>query len=296
MRIKDVCEQTGIKEANVRFYEKEGLVTPTRKENGYREYTEEEIKLIEQIKVLRLLDIPISTIKEVMNDEVSLRDILSKRIEEIDESVTRLKEIRMSCENIVASDMKVADLNDDVLVGEKKLWTRKLEQIVKEDVDTKFIGKGMLFMAVFAVLFKLAIWVEFSPTGMFYGSSTTWAVLIGVFCMICGIVYTIMEGLLNLDFLYVWGRDWGGSGLGGLTNSYSIMGIGVGLAGVTWPLFGGLFVMAIILQAVIRMALMHIVKDAERKGKNVKIAVSMIAVVGIAIAIFVACVRYALFS
>ena len=41
MTIKDVEERTGLSRSNVRFYEKEKLVEPSRNEsNGYRDYSE----------------------------------------------------------------------------------------------------------------------------------------------------------------------------------------------------------------------------------------------------------------
>ena len=45
--IKEAEEQTGISRANIRYYEKMGLLQPKRNEkNGYREYTPEDIKRI----------------------------------------------------------------------------------------------------------------------------------------------------------------------------------------------------------------------------------------------------------
>ena len=44
MTIKDVEERTGLSRSNVRFYEKEKLVEPSRNEsNGYRDYSENDV-------------------------------------------------------------------------------------------------------------------------------------------------------------------------------------------------------------------------------------------------------------
>ena len=37
MTIKELEALTGLSRANIRFYEKEGLLSPLRRENGYRE-------------------------------------------------------------------------------------------------------------------------------------------------------------------------------------------------------------------------------------------------------------------
>ena len=53
MKIKQVEELVGISSKNIRFYEEQGLLTPSRAENGYREYHEAEINRLKQIKFLR---------------------------------------------------------------------------------------------------------------------------------------------------------------------------------------------------------------------------------------------------
>ena len=45
MTIKEVEQLTGITRQNIRFYEREGLITPRRNpENQYREYSADDVK------------------------------------------------------------------------------------------------------------------------------------------------------------------------------------------------------------------------------------------------------------
>ena len=54
MTIKEVEEQTGLSRSNVRFYEKEKLITPARNEsNGYSDYSASDIENIKKIAYLR---------------------------------------------------------------------------------------------------------------------------------------------------------------------------------------------------------------------------------------------------
>lgn len=55
MTIKEVEEQTGITRANIRFYEKEGLLTPGRGSNNYREYGNDDVEHLRRIRVLRMM-------------------------------------------------------------------------------------------------------------------------------------------------------------------------------------------------------------------------------------------------
>ncbi len=67
MEIKDLVDNLGIPRANIRFYEKEGLLNPQRKENQYRDYSEEDIDRLKKIIILRKLGITISEIKAILD-------------------------------------------------------------------------------------------------------------------------------------------------------------------------------------------------------------------------------------
>ncbi|MFA6783241.1 MAG: MerR family DNA-binding transcriptional regulator, partial [Sedimentibacter sp.] len=41
MLIKEIENLSGMERANIRFYEREGLITPKRLDNGYRDYSED---------------------------------------------------------------------------------------------------------------------------------------------------------------------------------------------------------------------------------------------------------------
>lgn len=66
MRTGEVEKLTEVKEANIKFYEREGLIKPRRNENGYRDFSDEDVKIINRIKTLRMLDVPIPEIKKTL--------------------------------------------------------------------------------------------------------------------------------------------------------------------------------------------------------------------------------------
>lgn len=70
MNISEVELRTGITKQNIRFYEKKGLLTPKRnEENSYREYTESDVELLNLVKILRKLDLPIEDIRKIIDGE-----------------------------------------------------------------------------------------------------------------------------------------------------------------------------------------------------------------------------------
>lgn len=73
MKIKDVEERTGLSRSNVRFYEKEKLIEPSRNEsNGYRDYSENDVENIKKIAYLRTLGISIEDIRSIISGKVIL--------------------------------------------------------------------------------------------------------------------------------------------------------------------------------------------------------------------------------
>ena len=77
MNIKQAAEQSGVSSPNIRFYEKEGLMTPARNRgNAYRDYTAEDIRTLKLIRMLRMLDMPLPVIQRVLNGEQPLSEAL----------------------------------------------------------------------------------------------------------------------------------------------------------------------------------------------------------------------------
>ena len=98
MKIKDVEKRTGITSYNIRFYEKENLLIPKRNPvNGYREYTEEDILLLNRIKMLRMLDIPVSDIRKILYEKEALTSVLNTHLLKIKEEENRLRQNYFLC-------------------------------------------------------------------------------------------------------------------------------------------------------------------------------------------------------
>ena len=79
MKIKEVEQLTGITKANIRYYESQGLISPNRESNGYRTYGEIHVRELLKIKLLRILGLPIESIKALSDGKISLDEALSER-------------------------------------------------------------------------------------------------------------------------------------------------------------------------------------------------------------------------
>ena len=93
VKINDVEKITGLTQKAIRLYENKGLIVVLRDVNGYRNYSEENILTLKEIKLLRSVGVPIADIKLYLCEVMSLEEVIAKRKSEI------LKESGKNSEN-----------------------------------------------------------------------------------------------------------------------------------------------------------------------------------------------------
>ena len=81
----------GISRANIRFYEKQGLLSPARKDNNYRDYDDDDVKLLKKIIVLRKLGVGLEEICGLENGEKQLDNVLNENIQKLETEISRLE-------------------------------------------------------------------------------------------------------------------------------------------------------------------------------------------------------------
>ena len=74
-------EKSGLDRSNIRFYEREGLLEPARRGNGYRDYREEDLQLLLKIKLLRRLGFSLESIRALRQGTALLNDELEGRLD-----------------------------------------------------------------------------------------------------------------------------------------------------------------------------------------------------------------------
>ena len=100
MTIKELEERTGMTRANIRYYEQEGLLTPARKENGYRSYSEEDCKNLLKIKLLRQLQFSLQEVRDLRSGVLSLPQAMEERSALLEQESGELLSARDVCRTI----------------------------------------------------------------------------------------------------------------------------------------------------------------------------------------------------
>ncbi|MDE6621404.1 MAG: MerR family transcriptional regulator [Lachnospiraceae bacterium] len=163
MTIKEVEERTGLARSNVRFYEKEGLIQPSRNErNGYRDYSEGDIEDIIKIAYLRTLGISVEEIRSMISETITLREVIQRQRKVLEEQLTDLNQSKAMCDRMLSTDdISYASLQVAQYVTEPQDYWKDNQTVFKLD----------------AVSF-LYIW----------GSLITWIAITGL-CLTVGMVF-----------------------------------------------------------------------------------------------------------
>ena len=137
MTIKEMSELTGVSARALRYYDEIGLFHPNgRSEAGYRLYDEKELEVLRQILYFRELDIPLRTIKEIIeNPALDRKSILQTQKKMLISEKERLERLIDS----IDVTLKGANTMDFTVFNKEessKMFSAMLEHMPDEIRDT----------------------------------------------------------------------------------------------------------------------------------------------------------------
>lgn len=111
MLILDVEKQTGLDRATIRFYEKEEIIIPSRSENGYRSYSEADVRLLLKVKLLRQLGVNLSKIKKLQQGSEEFSEVLTEQIGILESQIQEDTVAKNVCQQIQKDGAQYTDLD-----------------------------------------------------------------------------------------------------------------------------------------------------------------------------------------
>lgn len=207
MKINEVENLIGISKKNIRFYEDQGLLSPTRNaDNGYRSYSDEDIKLLEQIKLFRKLGVPIDEIRNMQAGNSTVSDCINRHLVSLRRKQSNLENAIELCTSMKNSDILLDNLDANHFLkrmDEMEHAGTSFKNIHKNDVK---VGRyaGAFFASFITVLFvsamlALIVWAykttpEESPPLWFI--ITLAAVMLAV---IFGVLYALIQRICEIQ-------------------------------------------------------------------------------------------------
>lgn len=117
MNIKAAEERSGVSRQNIRFYEREGLLTPERNpENDYREYGEAHVEILKRIRVMRMVDMPLDQIKQVLEGTLTPAEAAQVQKQKLKQQQEQLAAAIRFCEEWAEMDSLEA-LDSDRMIA-----------------------------------------------------------------------------------------------------------------------------------------------------------------------------------
>jgi len=159
IKIREMSLQYGISARALKYYEEMGLITSTRSDDyAYRLYDNAAVHRLEQILILRKLNISIKDIQRIFNTSGSevVLEVLGKKADAIDEEVSLLHELK----EIVLDFIRQIEHSDFGKESDVKLLYEKAKEIEGQLVNVDYEGNTANVNRLFEVTEKLSMTPE----------------------------------------------------------------------------------------------------------------------------------------
>jgi len=158
MKINEAEQEVGITRKNIRFYEQQGLLKPMRNlSNGYRDYSDEDIRILRQIKLLRRLGIPIEEIKRLQARLLTLEDCLQRHLITLERERKNLDATASFCERLLSEKASLETIDAGQLLTDIDNMEEGGTRFVNvQKRDQKALRRNSLLSAIVFISFMLA--------------------------------------------------------------------------------------------------------------------------------------------
>ena len=165
MKINEVEALVNITKKNIRFYEEQGLLFPQRNtENGYRNYSDEDVQTLRQIKLLRKLGVPIEEIRQMLLGVHTLSDGMRRHLISLEREKQNLEHSISFCRNLQVMDTSISSLEIERFLGEmeeleKNGTTFKNKQT--SDIRIRYVAPSvitLMMIALISAFIVLIVW------------------------------------------------------------------------------------------------------------------------------------------
>ena len=193
MKTHELEKELGISKHTIFYYEKEGIVTPQRDDNGYRSYSQEDLQKLIMVKFLRNLNISIDDVKAILNNELDFKECLKINQIHLEEQIKSLEEVQENIEMYVRKDLPMLPALQQI-----QRETKNYKLGYQKTTDTVSLGRRLTKkLAIKKFLYK------FIPTFLivlFFSAVNEQDVLTRVLSVLV-ISFVFTNGLIAADFL-----------------------------------------------------------------------------------------------
>lgn len=182
MTIRDVELATGMTRANIRFYEEQGLISPERQPNGYREYTQTHVDILLRVKLLRALGMSVEKIRKLVAGESELLPALDEQIRILSQQQRALENSQRVCRQMRDDQVRFETLD-------AKYYLHAMDHppdpkpVLEKDVQPKIYGPWRRFFARELDTILYAMLLGLMDFYWFPGDMPNWLDTVGILAL-----------------------------------------------------------------------------------------------------------------
>ena len=140
MRINEVAKLTGVSARTLQYYDEIGLLIPEKLNNGYRDYSDENLDKLQKILFYRFLKFKLNDIKELLDGDIDSLKILEQQRELILKEKEKFEIIL----NNIEKTIKTYKGEQKMTIEEKFNGFKKEDLNKYEDQAIEKYGKGTI--------------------------------------------------------------------------------------------------------------------------------------------------------
>ena len=146
----EIQEKTGLTRKAIEYYEEKGLIKPVKLENGYRDYSDEDLETLNQIFLFRKIGLSISEIEDCLSsDGKSFSSILRRKEYQL--------EIEQKRKEVIELIVKKGNQN----IIENKIALIEAEESIYEKLEGTFPGDfGQLIFSAYQPFLNETLYKE----------------------------------------------------------------------------------------------------------------------------------------
>lgn len=160
MKINEVEALAGIAKKNIRFYEEQGLISPRRNpENGYRDYADEDVRVLRRIRLLRKLDVPIDEIRLMLSGSHTVGDGMRRHLISLERQQRNLQQAMELCQELAYQDIPISQLDTESLLTRMEALEQagtSFHDVAAQDIKKRYIAPVVVTAIVVTVMIALS--------------------------------------------------------------------------------------------------------------------------------------------
>lgn len=211
MKINEVEALSGITKKNIRFYEDAGLISPKRNaQNGYREYSEEDVALLRRIRLFRKLGVPLEEIRQMLAGNYTVADGMRRHSITLEREQRNLEQSMQMCRQMQSMEVPVNQLDAEEILTQMALLESSgtaFPDAQQRDIRREFVVPGVVTAVTVVFMLGLCGLLVWAYRAEPEGAPPLWFLwmILGLFAAVAvGAVVALVQRIQEIQKGEIW--------------------------------------------------------------------------------------------